>query len=50
MMIAGMLEACMAMTTDMGVTGESSRATRPKYTPRNRTPRGEDNNNNNNNH
>lgn len=40
MMIAGMLDACMAMTTGIGVTGESSRATRPKYTTRNSTPRG----------
>lgn len=38
MMMAGMLEACMVVTTDMGVTGDSRRTTRPKYTTKNRIP------------
>lgn len=38
MMMAGTLEACMEVTTDMGVTGDSTRTSRPKYTTRNRRP------------
>lgn len=38
MMMAGMLEACMEVTTDMEVTGDSTRTRMPKYTTRNRRP------------
>lgn len=44
MMMAGMLEACMEITTDMGVTGESRRTSKPKYTTRNRKPGREETN------
>lgn len=40
--MAGMLDACMVVTTDRGVTGDSSRTTREKYTARNRSPGRED--------
>ena len=42
MMMAGILEACMDVTTDMGVTGDSARTRRLKYTTRNRRPGRED--------
>lgn len=42
MIMAGTLEACMVVTTDMGVTGDSSSNTREKYTTRNRRPGNED--------
>lgn len=38
MMIAGMLKACMEVTTDIGVTGDRSRTSRLKYITMNRRP------------
>lgn len=38
MMIAGILDACIEVTTAMGVTGDSRRTSRPKYTMTKRTP------------
>lgn len=38
MMIAGMLKACKEVTTDIGVTGDSSRTSRIKYITMNRRP------------
>lgn len=44
MMMAGMLEACIEVTTDMGMTGDSRRTSKAKYTNRNRRPRREETN------
>lgn len=36
--IVGMLEACMKVTTEIGVTGDRRRPNRPKYTTRSKKP------------